>query len=37
VVDVTADESQENNPKIYYTAGGITSPMVRVKMEYFKI
>lgn len=30
VVDVTADESQENNPKIYYTASGITLPMVYI-------
>lgn len=30
VVDVTADESQGRNPKIYYTASGITSPMVLI-------
>lgn len=28
IVDVTADESQEHNPRIFYTASGITSPMV---------
>lgn len=35
VVDVTADESQENNPKIYYTASGITSPMVKYKVYFY--
>jgi len=30
VVDVTADESQGCSPKIYYTASGITSPMVQL-------
>lgn len=30
VVDVTADESQGCNLKIYYTASGITSPMVHI-------
>lgn len=30
VVDVIADESQEHNPRIYYTASGITLPMVYI-------
>jgi len=34
VVDVTADESQGCSPKIYYTASGITSPMVRSKLMF---
>lgn len=28
IVDVTADERDEKNPKIYYTASGITLPLV---------
>jgi magnesium-transporting ATPase (P-type) len=34
VVDVTADESQGCSPKIYYTASGITSPMVYIKLMF---
>lgn len=34
VVDVTADESQGCSPKIYYTASGITSPMVHSRLMF---